>query len=110
MWKRIGRWTLAVGSSVVFIAPTLSARADQPQTAQNAGAPVKDDWITSQVKQKLSTSVAGANKVDVDTKDDVVKLSGSASSETARMEAVQAARSVPGVKQVKDEIKVNQGP
>jgi len=109
MWKRIARGTIMVASSVMFIAPTLTARADdQPQPAQ--GAPVKDDWITSQVKQRLSSDVAGANKVDVDTKDDVVKLSGSASSETARIQAVQVARAVPGVRQVKDEIKVNQSP
>jgi osmotically-inducible protein OsmY len=54
--------------------------------------------------------VAGSGKVDVDTKDDVVKLSGSAPSETTRIQAVQAARAVPGVRQVKDEIKVNQAP
>jgi hyperosmotically inducible periplasmic protein len=107
MWKRIARGTIMV-SSVMFIAPTLSARADEPQAPQ--GAPVKDDWITSQVKQRLSTDVAGSNKVDVDTKDDVVKLSGSAPSETTRIQAVQAARAVPGVRQVKDEIKVNQAP
>ena len=68
---------------------------------------MKDEWITSQIKQKLNAAVPGANDIDVSTKNDVVKLSGSVPTETARTEAVQVAGQIPGVKQVKDEIKVH---
>lgn len=108
MWKRMGRWGLAVASSLIFVAPALSARADDQQ-GESATVPVKDDWITSQVKQKLRASVPGADKIDVDTKDDVVTLSGSVQSETARAQAVEIVRATPGVRQLKDEIKVHPG-
>lgn len=108
MFKAIGRWSLAISSSMLFIAPALSARAEG-QPTQAAQPPVKDDWITSQIKQRLGNAVAGAKDIDVDTKDDVVTLSGSAPTETARAQAVQIAHQIPGVQQVKDEIKVHPG-
>ena len=108
MWKKMGRWGLAIASSLMFIAPAFSARADDQQ-GQATQVPVKDDWITSQVKQRLSDSVPGAKDIKVDTKDDVVTLSGSTPSETARAEAVSVARAIPGVQQIKDEIKVHPG-
>jgi hyperosmotically inducible periplasmic protein len=108
LWKRMARWGLMVASPIMFLAPSFSARANDQQN-QNAGAPVKDDWITSQIKQKLNVAVPGANDIDVDTKNDVVKLSGSVQTETARTEAVEIASQIPGVKQVKDEIKVHPG-
>jgi len=106
--KRVARWGLTVASPIMFMAPSFNARANDRQS-QNAGPPVKDDWITSQIKQKLNAAVPGSNDIDVDTKDDVVKLSGSVQTETARSEAVEIASQVPGVKQVKDEIKVHPG-
>jgi hyperosmotically inducible periplasmic protein len=104
--KRMARWGLTIASPIMFMAPAFSARASEQQS-HTAGAPVKDDWITSQTKQKLNAAVPGANDIDVDTKNDVVKLSGSAPTETARTEAVEIASQIPGVKQVKDEIKVH---
>ncbi len=106
--KRMARWGLTVASPIMFIAPSFTARANEQQS-QNAGAPVKDDWITSQIKQKLNAAVPGSNDIDVDTKNDVVKLSGSVPSETARTQAVEVASQVPGVKRIKDEIKVQPG-
>ena len=106
MSKRMSRWSLTVAGSIMFAAPAFSARADD-QPSQNTGVPVKDDWITSQIKQGVGNAVPGASDIKVDTKDDVVTLSGSVSSETARTEAVELARQTPGVKQVKDEIKVH---
>ena len=106
--KRMARWGLTVASPIMFIAPSFSAWANDQQT-QNAGPPVKDEWITSQIKQKLNAAVPGPNDIDVHTKNDVVTLSGSVATETARSEAVQVASQVPGVKQLKDEIKVHPG-
>ena len=104
--KRMARWGLTIASPIMFMAPAFSARANDQQS-QNAGPPVKDEWITSQIKQKLNAAVPGANDIDVDTKDDIVKLSGSVQTETARSQAVEVASQIPGVKQVKDEIKVH---
>ncbi len=103
MSKRMSRWSLTVAGSIMFAAPAFSARADD-QPSQNTGVPVKDDWITSQIKQGVSNAVLGGSDIKVDTKDDVVTLSGSVSSETARTQAVELARQTPGVKQIKDEI------
>jgi hyperosmotically inducible periplasmic protein len=108
MWKRLLRWSLALGSSIMFIAPAFTARADDQQN-QSATPPVSDDWITSQVKQKLGTAVPGGSHIDVDTKNDVVTLSGSVPSETARTQALQINRDTAGVRQIKDEIKVHPG-
>lgn len=108
MLKKLARWGLTVASPIMFIVPSFSARANDQQS-QSAGAPVKDEWITSQIKQKLNAAVPGANDIDVDTKNDIVKLSGSVQTETARTEAVQVASQIPGVRQVKDEIKVHPG-
>jgi hyperosmotically inducible protein len=108
MLKKLARWGLTVASPIMFIVPSFTARANDQQS-QNAGPPVKDEWITSQIKQKLNAAVPGANDIDVDTKNDIVKLSGSVQTETARSEAVQIASQIPGVRQVKDEIKVHPG-
>jgi hyperosmotically inducible periplasmic protein len=108
MRKRLARWGLAVASSFMFIAPAFSARANDQQN-QSGEPPIKDEWITSQIKQKLNAAVPGANDIDVNTKNDVVTLSGSVPTETARGQAVQVASQVPGIKQLKDEIKVHPG-
>jgi hyperosmotically inducible periplasmic protein len=171
MWKKIGRWTVAVASSAMLTVPAFRARADETQQMKNnaseagqqmkdagksagnaaqssgqaaghategawdssksaaksagntadqaghkaAGAVSKargssnDDAITSQVKQKLSSAGPPASDVDVSTKNDVVTLSGTVSSEAERARAVDLARGIDGVKQVQDHIKVNPG-
>jgi len=108
MGKRVTRWGFAVASSIMFLAPAFTARANDHQN-QSGQPPVKDDWITSQIKEKLNAAVPGANDIDVHTKNDVVTLSGSVPTETARAEAVHVASQVPGIKQLKDEIKVRPG-
>lgn len=75
----------------------------------NNAPPVSDDWITSQVKQKLSAAEPSITNVEVKTKKDVVTLSGAVTSEAARTQAVDIARQIDGVKQVKDHIEVNPG-
>jgi len=72
-----------------------------------ASAPTSDEGLTSQVKQKLSAAEPSVTNVEVRTKKDVVTLSGTVTSEAARTQAVDIARQVDGVKQVKDHIEVN---
>lgn len=85
-----------------------AAAATNNNTPNNA-PPISDDWITSQVKQKLSAAQPSMTNVDVRTKKDVVTLSGNVTSEAARTQAVDIARQIDGVKQVKDHIEVNPG-
>jgi len=68
---------------------------------------VADATITSEVKTKLlgDTKVAGL-KIDVDTKDNVVTLTGVVTSQEEKNEALRLARTTMGVKRVVDKLTV----
>jgi len=69
------------------------------------GNAVKDIWITSETKAKLVADVAvSAMDVNVDTRDGVVTLFGTVESMEAKAAAEQDARSVGGVRDVRNEI------
>jgi osmotically-inducible protein OsmY len=75
--------------------------------ARDAGAVVSDAAITSAVKTKFLADPAVAGlKIDVDTKDGVVTLSGILPASSERQRAVVLARETSGVKAVVDQIKV----
>ena len=66
-----------------------------------------DASITSAVKTKFlaDTKVAGL-KIDVDTKDNVVTLTGNVKSEAEKAEAIRLAKTTTGVKSVVDKLTV----
>ncbi len=66
-----------------------------------------DAAITSEVKTKLlgDTKVGGL-KIDVDTKDNVVTLTGTVSSAAEKAEAIRLAKTTTGVKSVVDKLVV----
>ena len=66
-----------------------------------------DAAVTAKVKTKFlaDSSIAGL-KIDVDTKDNVVTLSGTVSSAAEKRRAVEVARDTDGVKSVVDRLKV----
>jgi hyperosmotically inducible periplasmic protein len=76
-------------------------------TVGTAGAAVGDAALTAKVKTKFlaDTSVSGL-KIDVDTKNDVVTLSGTVPSAAEKRRAVEVARATDGVKSVVDNLKV----
>lgn len=71
--------------------------------AQSIGQYVDDALITSKLRAKISSEF-GANLIDVETKNGVVRLSGTAESRMAAGRAEQLAWSIEGVKGVRSEL------
>ena len=76
-------------------------------TIGTAGAAVGDAALTAKVKSKFlaDTSISGL-KIDVDTKNDVVTLSGTVPTAAEKRHAVDVAKATDGVKSVVDNLKV----
>jgi hyperosmotically inducible periplasmic protein len=76
-------------------------------TVGTAGSAVGDAALTAKVKTKFlaDTSISGL-KIDVDTKNDVVTLSGTVPTAAEKRHAVEVARATDGVKSVVDNLKV----
>jgi hyperosmotically inducible protein len=76
--------------------------------ARDAGQATGDAAVTAAVKAKLLADRAvGGLKIDVDTKDGVVTLTGTVNNATEKSEAVRLARTTNGVKSVRDNLKVS---
>ena len=81
--------------------------AEIRQEARDIGHAVEDTAITSAVKAKfLADRVVSGMKIDVDTKDGVVTLSGMVSSRAEADRATMMARNTEGVTKVVDNLKV----
>lgn len=73
--------------------------------AEKAGAAVKDTSITSAVKLKFAADdQVKALDIDVDTKNGVVRLSGTVASQDVATRAVEIASAVDGVKKVRSNL------
>jgi len=69
-----------------------------------------DPGVTTAVKAKLAADdTVKAYKIDVDTKDGVVTLSGTVDNAEMKSRAVQIAQGVQGVKSVNDNLSVKTG-
>jgi hyperosmotically inducible periplasmic protein len=76
--------------------------------AQAVDQTIDDATITAAVKTALvNDPQVGAMKIDVDTANGVVTLSGTVTSQPDVEHAVTLARRAPGVKDVKSELRVN---
>lgn len=77
--------------------------------ASKSGEVITDAAITSAVKTKfLADSTVPGLKIDVDTKDGVVTLTGTVKSAAEKAEAVRLAKTTKGVKSVVDKLTVQQ--
>jgi hyperosmotically inducible protein len=74
------------------------------QLADKAGADGQDAWITTKVKSALTGQGVDPLHVHVDTSGKVVTLSGTVPSAAERDKAVNAARTVTEVVEVKDHL------
>ncbi len=80
-------------------------KAKAKETAQKTKTVVSDAEITAAVKTKLlADKTVGGLKIDVDTTDGVVTLSGPVHSGTERAQALRLARNTKGVKSVKNKL------
>ena len=94
-------WILA-GALMVGLAGCASSG-----TGQKTGAYVDDAWITTKVKSEMvADKDVKAHKIDVDTKNGVVTLTGSVETWQEANKATDIARSVKGVTAVENDIRV----
>lgn len=77
------------------------------EKAESAGATIEDAAITAKVKTKFlaDTAISGL-KIDVDTKNNIVTLSGTVSTAAERAHAIAVAKDTDGVKSVVNKLKV----
>ncbi|HKE92867.1 MAG TPA: BON domain-containing protein [Povalibacter sp.] len=86
---------------------SLVAACSSTPTQQSTGEAIDDGVVTARVKAKLiEDPVTKAHQINVDTFKGTVSLSGFVENEQARARALQLARDVDGVKQVKDGMQV----
>ena len=86
---------------------TLIAACSSTPSQQSTGEAIDDGVVTARVKAKLvEDPVTKAHQINVDTFKGTVQLSGFVESDQARTRALQLAREVDGVKQVKDALQI----
>ena len=99
--------------AIVVLTFTAGVALPQPALAQSKptmGERVDDAQITAKVKSKLVAEHPSALvKVNVDTRDGVVHLSGIVPTESDRMKAEQIAKATSGVKTVMNDLKTETG-
>ncbi len=96
-----GTWILA-GALIVGLAGCASSG-----TGQKTGAYVDDAWITTKVKSEMvADKDVKAHKIEVDTKQGVVTLTGTVETWQEANKATDIARSVKGVTAVENDIRV----
>jgi len=80
---------------------TASAERNAPDPSRSLGERIDDATITMKVKSRLldDPSVKGL-KIDVDTRDGVVYLTGSVRSESEKDKAIELAKNTEGVRDV----------
>jgi hyperosmotically inducible periplasmic protein len=102
------RNTLAAAAVALSLVATAGCAVSRGQ--QTAGAYVDDSAITASVKTRMldNPNVAGTS-ITVETLNGTVMLSGFAKSQKEKTTAESVARSVDGVKSVKNEITVRPG-
>lgn len=94
-------WILA-GALILGLAGCASSG-----TGQKTGAYVDDAWITTKVKSEMiADKDVKAHKIDVDTKNGVVKLTGTVETWQQANKATDIARGIKGVTAVENEIRV----
>jgi hyperosmotically inducible protein len=90
-----------------MLGTSLIAGCNSTPTQQSTGEAIDDGVVTARVKAKLiEDPVTKAHEINVDTFKGTVQLSGFVDNDQARTRALQLARDVDGVKQVKDAMQV----
>lgn len=90
-------------AALIAVAPALAIAQEHPQPAPTgeSSQPVSDTWITTKVKTELlaAKDVSGL-KIDVDTVNGVVSLSGKVDNQAQIAKATAVAKGVEGVRSV----------
>jgi osmotically-inducible protein OsmY len=97
------------GFGIVVLAIVLASASGCASTAtkEGTGEYVDDSVITTKVKAAIfNDSALKVNEINVETFKGVVQLSGFVRSQADIDKAVQVARGVPGVKSVKNDMRI----
>jgi osmotically-inducible protein OsmY len=100
-------------NGVVEVVDLISSRrasggGDAPGTDRTLGGVVQDSGITMSVKQQLlGDPLVKGLRIDVDTREGIVFLTGSVSSDVERQKAIQLARDTNGVRDVKANLTIS---
>ncbi len=99
--------SLVVGAVAALPAYADDAKKDTQTTTERAGQAIDDASLLAKIKSNMlrSPEVEGLD-VNVDVKDGVVTLSGSADTQTERANAEKIASTADGVKRVENRITV----
>jgi osmotically-inducible protein OsmY len=101
MKKRLARLTVAALMTFAIVA------CSTMPTQQPTGQAIDDGIVTAKVKAKLTEDpVTKAHQISVETFKGTVQLSGFVETSQARERALQLAKDVDGVKQVKDALEI----
>ena len=96
---------LAILAGILFVAITLGCASTAKQ--EGTGEYVDDTVITSKVKTAiLNEPTLKSAEINVETFKGVVQLSGFVSSQAAESKAIEVARTVGGVKSVKNDMRL----
>ena len=99
-----------VVDNLTVAAPKAAEAGTPPGEGTSLGQKVDDATITASVKSKLiADPTVGGLKIDVDTRDGVVTLSGPVKNQTEKDTAVRIARETNGVKDVQDNLTLQTG-
>jgi osmotically-inducible protein OsmY len=110
MTSRFNAWAVAF-AAVALLGAGACNRAEQPaerqQTAAEPGGGQSDTVITTNVQARYyaDQTIRGRN-IDVSTTNGVVTLRGAVESDASRNQAIQIARQVEGVRDVRDELRI----
>jgi len=78
-------------------------------TGKSAGTTLDDATITASVKSKLvADKASNLTRIDVDTNNGIVSLNGTVATPEQRARAEQLAREATGVKQVMNNLQIQQ--
>jgi hyperosmotically inducible protein len=108
---QIARTTRGVSDVVdrIDVGPRPQAQAPATTSTEPLGDRLSDASLTATVKSKLMADPDTSGlRIDVDTKDKVVTLTGKVKSQAEKGQAVQIARNTEGVKSVTDKLTIGQ--
>lgn len=99
-----------IGAFCLPVQAQEAASKPEPQTEpakESVGEAVTDAWITTKVKTDLlATEDVAGSKIDVDTQNGKVTLSGTVKSQAEADKAVSVAKGIKGVSKVTSKLKV----
>jgi osmotically-inducible protein OsmY len=102
----IGRFKLLINAVLVLLIAT-SVGCASTRTQEGTGEYIDDTWITTRVKAAMfNEPTLKSAEINIETFKGEVQLSGFVSSATDIQKAISVARDVPGVKGIKNDMRV----